>query len=167
MGVWPAWASAAVVCVAEFMPVIVIGPERGEGAGAGGFYDGAWRVGLAWGASGQKGQQDDAVDQDEDAEDAHGRQGAACRRAPPIIARLSFVHCGLNGLGLRRSPDTVVRGWAAARRPRSGPRSARRSAQRPQATRRWRGLAPAACRRKRFYANGRCSSEPPLKTLRT
>lgn len=25
MGVWPAWASAAVVCVAEFMPVIVSG----------------------------------------------------------------------------------------------------------------------------------------------
>lgn len=49
-----------------------IGPGRGGGAGAGGFYDGAWRVGLAWGASGQKGQQDDAMDQDEDAEDAHG-----------------------------------------------------------------------------------------------
>lgn len=72
MGVWPAWASAAVVCVAEFMPVIVSG--RGE-VGSGGpeaFYDDGRRVGLAWGASGQKGQQDDAVDQDEDAEDAHG-----------------------------------------------------------------------------------------------
>lgn len=49
-----------------------IGPGRGGGAHAGGFYDDGRRVGLAWRASGQKGQQDDAMDQDEDAEDAHG-----------------------------------------------------------------------------------------------
>ncbi|MFY2592879.1 hypothetical protein ACOTCT_27430, partial [Achromobacter xylosoxidans] len=66
MGVWPAWASAAVVCVAEFMPVIVSGRGGVGEAGSGAFAPGQERNPAR--VLQQKRQEHDSVEENEEAE---------------------------------------------------------------------------------------------------